>query len=359
MADGGRATDMKNGKPQKNQLDLFPFPLVPTRRKPTEEQVVDFVKNANRKIDEMGSTLAQLYWMMGRALLHLQESPRYGAHGQWEGWLRRWQISQSRWMRAKMLAETYSTPEQLRQVPVDRALRLGAEKRKKSRRAFVASSQSTGKTYEPAKGIHLRCCDFRQLKVTKGSAKAVITDPPWARSWVDNLPALGEFCSRVLRPDGVAVFFCGIQSLPQFLRAIGAHLDYQWMLCGPYSRPGLLQRRVQFVSNYQIALVFGKGRFCLSKPVGDLLPDDGTRSKTLHPWARNPMAVRYCVESFTSSDDLVVDPLAGSFTGGEVCLSLGRKYVGCDADPACLELAKRRFNAMQARLSDELAEEDD
>lgn len=61
----------------------------------------------------------------------------------------------------------------------------------------------------------------------------------------------------------------------------------------------------------------------------------------------------------TSPGDLVVDPLAGSFTCAEACLSLGRKYVGCDADPACLELAKRRFNDTQARLYDELTEEDD
>ena len=348
-----------NGKPQKNQLDLFRFPLVPARRKPSEEEVVGFVRDCTKRIDEAGTTLAQLYWMMGRALLHLQDIPRYGAHGKWEGWLRRWQISQSRWMRAKRVAETYASPEQLRQVPVDRALRIGAAKRRKPRRDLAVTLQPNGKSYEPVAGIHLRCCDFRELRVPKGSAKAVITDPPWAASWTENLPALAEFCARVLRPDGAAVFFYGLQCLPQFLRAMEGHLDYQWLLCGPYQRPGLLQRRVQFVSNFQVAIVYGRSRFCLAKPVGDLLPDDGTKSKVLHPWARNPLAVRYCVESFTASDDLVIDPLAGSFTCAEACASLGRRYIGCDADPACLEAAKTRFNAMQARLYDDLIEEVD
>jgi predicted RNA methylase len=346
-----------NGKPQKNQLDSFAFPLVPTRRKPTEEQVVGFVKEANRRIDEAGATLAQLYWMLGRALLHLQDLPRYGSHGKWEQWLRRWQISQSRWMRAKRLAETYSTPEQLQQVPVDRALKVGARGRKRTRRELVVSAESNGQTYTPADGITMRCCDFRKLRVERSSAKAVITDPPWAASWTESLPALAEFCARVLRPDGAAIFFYGVQSLPTFIEAMCRHLDYQWMLCGPYQRPGLLQRRVQFVSNYQVALVFGKSRFALPKPVGDLLPDDGTKSKTMHPWARNPLAVRYCVESFTSPDDLVLDPLAGSFTCAEACHELGRRYIGCDADPAAIELAKRRFNDAQARLYDELTEE--
>ncbi len=161
-----------NGNLQKNQVDSFPFPLVPAGRKPTEEQVVGFVREANRRIDEAGATLAQLCWMLGKALLHLQDLPRYGAHGKWEGWLRRWGVSQSRWMRAKRLAETYSSPDQLRQVPVDRALRIGAKGRKRTRRELVVSSQSNGQTYTPADGITMTCCDFRKLKVKDGSARA-------------------------------------------------------------------------------------------------------------------------------------------------------------------------------------------
>jgi hypothetical protein len=345
-----------NGKLERNQVGSFVFPLVP-RRRPTEEQVVGFVKECTCRIDEAGATLAQLYWMLGKALVHLQELPRYGAHGKWEGWLRRWGVSQSRWMRSKRLAESYQTADQLKQVPVDRALKVGAKGRRRVQRALTLSTQSNGKTYEPADGVTMHCCDFRKLKVRDGSAKAIITDPPWSADWLEELPDFARWCARVLRPDGAAVFFYGVQFLPQFVAGMTKHLDWQWMMTGPFQRQGVLLRRVQFVSNYQCALVFGRDRFSLRKPVGDLLPDDGTKDKTLHAWARNPLAVRYCVESFTAKGDLVVDPLAGSFTCAPICLELGRRYLGCDADPACLEAGRTRFNRLHADLYDELTED--
>ena len=40
---------------------------------------------------------------------------------------------------------------------------------------------------------------------------------------------------------------------------------------------------------------------------------------------------------------LVVDPFVGSGTTAVACKDLGRRFVGCDVDPECVAMAKRRL----------------
>jgi hypothetical protein len=347
---------------QPQKVPVEGFPLSSATGMPIAQGVEDedsLARHAvliNRRINETGATLAQLYHELGISLLRLRAIPKYGAYGKWEGWLKRWGISEKRWQQAKTIAQEYDQPQQLGQITVQKAYNRAAAKRKVRKGRIVAPQPVTGETYEPAANIRLRCCDFRDLDIEPGTAKAVVTDPPWARSWVPNLPALGEFCARVLREDGVAVFFYGAQCLPEFVEAMKGKLTYQWQMFSVYLRPGLLQRSVQFISKYQMALVYSKSLFNLRQPVEDVMPD-GNKNKELHPWARNLLPVRYCVEAFTEPGELVCDPLGGSFTTAEACYLGQRHCIACDNDPACLELAKKRFNGVRAALYDQLVEE--
>jgi hypothetical protein len=346
---------------EKVQVESFHPPMAesaPILIGPEDEKaLVQCAISTNRRIDEVGTSLAQLYHELGVSLLRLRAMPQYAAHGKWEKSLKGWGISQKRWHQARTIAEGYADPGQLGQVTVQKAYGRAAAKKRARKGSRTASPQApTGETYQPTASITLRCCDFRELDVAPGSVKAVITDPPWGKDFLPLLPALGEFCAKVLAEDGVAVFFYGARFLPELVEAMKGHLAYQWELFGPYKTPGIAQYSLQFISQYQMALVYGKPLISLRHPVIDLLPD-GEKGKDLHAWQHNLAPVRYCVEAFTEPGDLVCDPLAGSFTTAEACHLTGRSCAAGDVDPACLEKAKVRFNRLLSGLYDQLAQD--
>jgi hypothetical protein len=128
------------------------------------------------------------------------------------------------------------------------------------------------------------------------------------------------------------------------------------MLSQRYLHPGMLQRSVAFISRWQTAVVFGGRRFALARPVEDVMPDGG-KGKDLHAWARNVDTTRYVIEAFSEEGDLVADPLFGSATTAQAALESGRRFVGSDSDPDCLQIARKRFNGVLASRVDDMAAE--
>lgn len=55
--------------------------------------------------------------------------------------------------------------------------------------------------------------------------------------------------------------------------------------------------------------------------------------------------VKPCLLAGSNSNDLVLDPFAGSGTVGEVCMATGRKFVGIELNNEYISLAKRRIQA--------------
>ena len=160
----------------------------------------------------------------------------------------------------------------------------------------------------------------------------------------------------MLAEDGIAVFFYGPRFLPEFIDAMKGHLAYQWEMLGPYKTPGIAQYSLQFISQYQMALVYGKPLISLRQPVVDLLPD-GEKGKDLHAWQHNLAPGAVLRRGVHGAGRAGVDPLAGSFTTAEACHLTGRRCVAGDIDPACLEQAKMRFNRLRSSLYDQLVEQ--
>jgi DNA modification methylase len=62
-----------------------------------------------------------------------------------------------------------------------------------------------------------------------------------------------------------------------------------------------------------------------------------------HPAVMPSELARRCILPFTEPGDAVLDPFAGSGTTLEVAVRLGRRAIGCELNPAYLEIAKRRM----------------
>lgn len=70
-----------------------------------------------------------------------------------------------------------------------------------------------------------------------------------------------------------------------------------------------------------------------------------------HPTQKPVNLIARCLRASTNSGDLVFDPFSGSSTTGVAALSLGRKFIGCEADTGHVELSiKRLSNLIQIEL---------
>ncbi|WP_448560828.1 DNA-methyltransferase [Trichothermofontia sp.] len=62
-----------------------------------------------------------------------------------------------------------------------------------------------------------------------------------------------------------------------------------------------------------------------------------------HPTQKPVKLVSRCLRASTNPGDLVFDPFAGSSTTGVAALSLGRRFIGCEADTKHIELSIKRL----------------
>jgi DNA modification methylase len=93
-------------------------------------------------------------------------------------------------------------------------------------------------------------------------------------------------------------------------------------------------------------LLFSKGHsFSLHKTPTDIVFTRGRDERT-HPlnWQQPLEEAQYFVAHLAAPGSLIVDPFTGSGTNA-VAVALGgqgRRFLGCDLDPACTKIARRR-----------------
>lgn len=80
-------------------------------------------------------------------------------------------------------------------------------------------------------------------------------------------------------------------------------------------------------------------------------PSKVEKSYGKHPTQKPVDLVARCLRASTNPGDLVFDPFSGSSTTGVAALSLGREFIGCEADAGHIELSiKRLSNPGQVNL---------
>lgn len=76
---------------------------------------------------------------------------------------------------------------------------------------------------------------------------------------------------------------------------------------------------------------------------------NGMGEKTAHPTQKPEELLRKIVLASSNLDDLVVDPFSGSGTTCVVAEQLGRRWLGCDANPTYNQWAIQRLNSVPQR----------
>jgi site-specific DNA-methyltransferase (adenine-specific) len=72
-------------------------------------------------------------------------------------------------------------------------------------------------------------------------------------------------------------------------------------------------------------------------------PAKNEKTHGKHPTQKPIELISRCLRASTNLNDLVFDPFSGSSTTGVAALSLGRKFIGCEADSEHIQLSIRRL----------------
>jgi DNA modification methylase len=75
----------------------------------------------------------------------------------------------------------------------------------------------------------------------------------------------------------------------------------------------------------------------------------GPEERPLHPWQQALEPVRHWIRQVSEPGELVVDPFVGSGTTAVAAVLEGRRFIGCEIDPGCVETTRRRLVELAAR----------
>ena len=245
------------------------------------------------------------------------------------------------------------------------------------------------------------CLDLL-ARVPDGAARLVVADPPYAvakAEWdeFDSLDAYVDWCDRwlaevhrALAPDGTA-YVCGFSEILAEVKARSGRRfagGVRWLVWSYRNKANLggdwgrshesilhLRKARRFVMNVDAVRIpyndhtrrypervqavssqYGGGvrrdrwePHPLGAKPRDVLDIptlcNGMTEKTDHPTQKPEELVRRLVLASSDADDLVVDPFCGSGTTLVVADRLGRRWLGGDADPAYVGMARRRLLA--------------
>jgi hypothetical protein len=178
------------------------------------------------------------------------------------------------------------------------------------------------------------------------SVRCILTDPLYED--IEQYRWLGKMANRVLMPNSSLLAFFGIGYLPDTIAAIcESGLTWKWLLTGTFIG------RHQFLGKLQVlttvCMWFTKGKMSPYASVADnmQLPHESRGHRYLQDsgasWDKHPKLIRYYVEAFSKTGDIVLDPFAGHGSIPAYAKKLGRKFLAFEHKPEVAEHARKRI----------------
>jgi hypothetical protein len=126
-------------------------------------------------------------------------------------------------------------------------------------------------------------------------------------------------------------------------------LTYVWH--GVNLLPGLHTRTYPRMINgrHRSVLLFSAGTFTPRRWIHDAYfaeGQGGPDTRPLHKWQQAVEPVQHWVRQVSEPGEVVFDPCCGSGTTGVAAVTEGRRFLGGDLDPACVETARRRLEEL-------------
>ncbi len=214
----------------------------------------------------------------------------------------------------------------------------------------------------------ITCISGRMVKVNKGEwdrSQGVELDHEFNRTWL-------AACYRLLKPTGtiwVTGTFHVYPSVGFAMQQLGFRILNDIIWEKPAPPPNLGCRTFTHSTELIIwATKARKGKDFYTFNYEDMKVENGDRqmknvwkisvpakSEKLfgkHPTQKPTELISRCLRASTKPNDLVFDPFSGSCTTGVAALSLGRRFIGCEAEQEHVELSIKRLNALKLNSSE-------
>lgn len=187
----------------------------------------------------------------------------------------------------------------------------------------------------------LRVCTCKELFNSGIKPDAVITDPPYPFEFLDCFTELANGCADAEVP--LVAVMSGQSYLPEVMRRLCDRLKYRWTLA--YMTPGgqaVQQWSAKVNTSWKPVILFGDA----SEWFGDVAVSKvNDNDKRFHGWGQSESGIADLVDRLTKPGQLVCDPFLGGGTTAVVSLAMGRRFIGCDMDPAHVEQTRARVTA--------------
>ena len=219
-------------------------------------------------------------------------------------------------------------------------------------RRTVAKKAREGKVIAtlPDDAIRLFHCRFQELEAVAGvlpnSVNAIITDIPYGKGFLEQIPDLALVAQRILVEGGLFVMHSGQYYLDQVMKMLGNHLTYRWMIASEWAGDANMVHPLDLGSQWKPILVYSKGPWVKRGRWYDVSRVD-SKEKDHHDWQQPLEEVETLVRYFSSPGDLVVDPCGGGFTTALACRHLGRRCIACDVDLQAVLAGQERLGIVQ------------
>jgi len=189
----------------------------------------------------------------------------------------------------------------------------------------------------------------RLADVPDSSVDAIVTDPPYPAEYMDDWWALGELAPRVLRKGGVLLTRCGHLLIHEYMDALACGgLKFGWIYSEPLPGSNVRFQGRKIAVSWQPWLAFSKDAW----PSGSIEwhPDtlsESPRVKDRYVWEQKWTVAAEMTQQFTTPNDTVLDPFAGSGAYGEATLAVGCRWIGIELDAAGHKVASSRLREIR------------
>jgi hypothetical protein len=208
----------------------------------------------------------------------------------------------------------------------------------------------------------LRLGDLREVwaDMPDDSIDCLVVDPPYDEAGIPLFEDLARLALRVLKPGRLAAIYCGHLHLDAELELLKkGGLTYVWH--GVNLLPG---RHTQIHSHminerHRSVMLASAGTFTPRRWIHDAYfaeGQGGPDTRPLHKWQQAIEPVSHWVRAVSEPGEVVFDPFLGSGTTAIAAVTEGRRFVGGDIDPACVETTRRRLVELAAGRGDQEAD---
>lgn len=225
-----------------------------------------------------------------------------------------------------------------------------------------AQAENRARAEEAAKIAPLRAtvrnCDALEFirELPDHSVDLLFTDPPYSTD-VDDISGFAHWLrwtTPKIKPTGRAYVCIGAypQEMLAYLEVLrqARWLDKSQLLVWTYRNTLGPSPATAYKNNWQaIIYLCGKDAPPLDCPVmleqfsvQDINAPDGRQGDRYHAWQKPDELAERFIRHSTKPGDLVVDPFAGTGTFLLAAARLGRRGIGCDNNPASLNIAEQR-----------------